>query len=167
MTANFRRAALLCAAALAGCVAEDDFPSLAQRPAELNVSLEEPLHPAVEVPSDPALRSRLVELRRQAHEGERSFAAAIGSTEAQLGRAGAAGSESWVEAQQALSRLEATREATMRALAELDQLAIGRAEVPTSSEDFAALNAAIAEVERLAVSQQQRWDRLRARLGAD
>jgi hypothetical protein len=55
----------------------------------------------------------------------------------------------------------------MRALAELDRLAIGRAEVPTSSEDFAALNAAIAEVERLAVSQQQRWDRLRARLGAD
>jgi hypothetical protein len=149
---------------LAGCVAEDGFPSLAQRPAELDVSIEEPFHPAVEVPSDPVLLARVAELHRQAEEGERSFAAALGPTEGVLSRAGAAGSESWVEAQQALSRLEVTRDSTMRALAELDQLAIARVGEPTNSGDFAAINAAIAEVERLAVSQQRRWDRLRARL---
>ena len=152
------------ALALTGCVAEDGFPSLAQRPAERNLSIEEPVHPAVEVPSDPALRARIAELERQAAEGENSFAAALGPTESVVARAGAPGSESWIEAQQALSRLEATREATMRALAELDRLAITRAEVATNSGDFAAVNAAIAAVEQLAVSQQQRWDRLRARL---
>ena len=152
------------ALALAGCVAENGFPSLAQRPAELNVSLEEPVYPAVQVPNDPALRARIDELRRLAAEGERGFSGALGGTEAVLARAGPAGSESWVEAQQALSRLEATREPTMRALAELDAQAIARAEVPTSGEDFAAINAAIGEVERLAMSQQQRFDRLRARL---
>ena len=152
------------ALALTGCVAEDGFPSLAQRPAERNLSIEEPVHPAVEVPSDPALRVRVAELERQAAEGENSFAAALGPTESVVARAGAPGSESWIEAQQALSRLEATREATMRALAELDRLAITRAEVATNSDDFAAVNAAIAAVELVAMSQQQRWDRLRARL---
>jgi hypothetical protein len=157
----FVPAALL---ALGGCVAGDGFPSLAQRPAELNVSIEEPVYPAVDVPSDPAVRARIDELRRLAAEGDRGFAAALGPTEAVLARAGPSGSESWVEAQQALSRLETTREPTMRALAELDRLVITRAEAPTNSEDFAAIHAAIAEVEALAASQQQRWDRLRARL---
>lgn len=152
--------------ALGGCVAEDGFPSLAQRPAELSRSVEAPIHPAVEVPSDPALRARIAALIGQAQGGERDFVAALGATEAAVGRAGAAGSESWVEAQLAVSRLEATRTATTRALAELDGLAIGRAEVATNSEDFAAIGAAIAEVERIAASQQQRWDRLRGRLPA-
>ena len=52
----------------------------------------------------------------------------------------------------------------MRALADLDRLALARAGVPTSREDFAAIAAAIAEVERVAAGQQQRWDRLRGRL---
>jgi hypothetical protein len=152
--------------ALGGCVAEDGFPSLAQRPAELNRSIEEPVRPAVEVPSDPALRARVATLLQQAAEGERSFAGALATTEAAVGRAGAASSETWVEAQQALSRLESTREATTRALAELDRLALERAEVATGREDYAAINAAIAEVDRIAVSQQQRWERLRGRLAA-
>ena len=151
---------------VAGCVAEDGFPTLAERPAERNRSIEEPVYPAIEVPSDPALRAQVAGLLRQAQEGERSFDGAVGATEAAVGRAGAAGSESWVEAQLALSRLETTRDATVRALAELDQIVIGRAETATNSEDFAAINAAIAEVERIAASQQQRWDRLRGRLAA-
>lgn len=152
--------------ALGGCVVEDGFPSLAQRPSELNVSIEEPVRATVDVPSDPAVGARIDELRRLAAEGDRSFTAALGTTEAVLARAGAAGSQSWVEAQQALSRLEATREPTARALAELDRLAITRAEMPTSREDFAAIEAAIAEIGRLSLAQQQRWDRLRARLAA-
>ena len=154
----------LAALALAGCVAEDGFPSLAQRPVERDLSIEEPVYAVVEVPSDPGLRARIAELERQAAEGENSFAAALGPVGAVVARAGPSGTESWIEAQQALSRLEATREATMRALAELDRLAITRAEVATNSGDFAAVNAAIAAVERIALSQQQRWDRLRARL---
>ena len=152
-------------AALAGCApAQNGFPSLALRPAELETSIEEPRRPTVEVPSDPQLRARIAELERQAAEGERSFGAALAPTEAAVARAGAAGSESWIEAQQALSRLESTRAPTTGALAELDQLALARAEVPTNGEDFAAINVALNGVERIADSQKQRWESLRARL---
>ena len=117
LSAPFRLAAPLALLALAGCVREDGFPSLAQRPAELNRSMEAPVRPALDVPSDPVLRARVAALRSEADEGERSFAAALGAAEAAVSRAGASGSESWVEAQQALSRLESTRTTTSRARA--------------------------------------------------
>ena len=135
--------ALVCAAALAGCVAQDGFPSLALRPAESEVLAEDPVHPAVEVATDAALRARISELQRQAAEGNRAFDATLGSTEAAVSAAGPGQSESWVEAQQALSNLEDTRAPTTRALSDLDRLAIQRASEPTNSGDFAALTAAI------------------------
>ena len=167
MTARIRLFVLLpfAALALAACVSEDGFPSLALRPAEREVSVEEPVHPPIEVPSDTALRARIAELQRQAAEGDRSFEAALGATETAIAAAGPSASESWVEAQQALSRLEATREPTTRALSDLDRLAIDRAAMATSSDDFAAINAGIAAVEQIASRQQQHVDRLRARLG--
>ena len=154
------------AGGLAGCVAADGFPSLAQRPAERNISIEEPVRPAVDVPSDPALRAQIVQLLAQAADGNRAFYSALAPAQAAVAAAGGAGSESWVEAQQALSRLEATREPTARALAELDRLALARAELPTNEGDFAAISAAIAEAGRIAADQQQVWDRLRGRLAS-
>lgn len=154
------------AVALSGCVSEDGFPSLAQRPAELNRSIEAPMRRPVEVPSDPVLRARIAALVEQARGGDREFAGALGPAEAAVARAGGATSESWVEAQLAVSRLEATRTATSRALAELDQLALARAEMATNAEDFAAIETALAEVEAIADSQQQRWNRLRGRLAS-
>jgi hypothetical protein len=153
------------AAALAGCVAQDGFPSLALRPAENEVLAEDPVHPAVEVASDAALRGRISELQRQAAEGNRAFDATLGAAEAAVSAAGPAQSDSWIEAQQMLSRLENTRAPTTRALSDLDQLAIQRAAEPTNSEDFATLDAAINSVEQITAGQQQRMDRLRARLG--
>lgn len=166
MTARSSARLALSAALLAtaGCAPSDGFPSLAQRPAERNVSLEAPVHPDVDVPSDPAVHSRVTELERQAQEGERSFEATLGSAAAAVGAAGPAGSDRWVEAQQALSRLEAARGPTTTALSELDALAISRAEVPTSGEDFAAIHAAIVRVEGIAAAQQERLDRLRVQL---
>ena len=158
--------ALPAAFLLGGCVAQDGFPSLAQRPAEREVAVDDPVRAAVLVSPDAELRGRIEVLRRQAAEGDRSFEAMLGPAEAAIGAAGAAGSESWIEAEQALSRLESSRAATMQALAELDRLVIARAEIATNSEDFAAIESAIAEVERIAAAQQARWDRLRARLPA-
>ena len=149
-----------------GCAAEGDFPSLAMRPAERDRSVEEPERPTPEVPDDPALRRRLSELAATASEGERAFDAAFGPVQAAIGAAGPPESESWVAAQQALSRLEAVREPTTRALAELDRLALGRAEAATSAADLAALGAALSEAERIAAGQQQRIDGLRGRLRA-
>ena len=148
----------------AACVPEGDFPSLAQRPGERDLSTEEPARAEVEVPDDAELRSRLATLRQQAGAGDRAFDAAYGGAAAAVAAAGAPESDSWVEAQQALSRLEAERAPTMGALADLDAIAMERIGVATSAADFAAINAAIAAVERLAVVQQQRMDSLRARL---
>lgn len=168
MVAGFRPSLIapLAALALAGCVAQDGFPSLALRPAEREVSFEPPVRPRVEVPNDVGLRTRLSELQGRASDGDRAFHAALGATEGAAAQAGAAESESWVEAQQALSRLESTREPTTRALSDLDQLALSRADMPTSDEDNALLDAARESIERLAAAQQQRVDRLRSRLGS-
>lgn len=147
-----------------GCAAEGDFPSLAMRPAELDRSVEEPQRPTPEVPDDPALRRRLSDLAATASEGERAFDAALGPAQAAIGAAGAPESESWVAAQQALSRLEAAREPTTRALAELDRLALNHAAVATSADDSLELEAWIRTVSRIVDGQQQRIDGLRERL---
>ena len=168
MTASIRPslALSLAALALAGCVAQDGFPSLAMRPAERHVSFEPPIHPRAEVPSDAGLRDRLRTLQGQAAEGDRAFREVLGSAERAVGAAGGFETESWVEAQQALSRLESAREPTTRAQSDLDELAIARADAPTSDEDYAALQAAVDSVGRIAASQQQQVDRLRARLAS-
>jgi len=158
-------ALVVSALALAGCVAQDGFPSLALRPAERDVSFEPPIRPPVEVPSDPALRTRLTELQGQAVAGNRDFEAVLGGVDVLAGTAGPPESESWVEAQQALSRLEATREPTTRALSDLEQLALARADMATNTEDHAAIDAAVGAVGAIAERQQQRIDRLRTRLG--
>lgn len=161
---DLRWLALAASIPLSACVPEGDFPSLAMRPGERDRSTEEPARAAVDVPDDPALRERVAELRRQAAEGDRAFDAADGPTAAAVAAAGARESDSWVEAQQALSRLEAAREPTMRALADLDAIAMERIGERTSIADYAEINAAIAAVEQLAVAQQQRMDALRAQL---
>ncbi|HWT13773.1 MAG TPA: hypothetical protein VN231_13550, partial [Allosphingosinicella sp.] len=96
--------------------------------------------------------------------GDRAFAEAYGGAEAAVAAGGARGSEGWIEAQQALSRLEAARQPTTHALGELDRLAVGRIDMATSEEDFAFLNDALAAVERMAAGQQERLERLRERL---
>ena len=159
-------ALLLAISALAACVPQGDVPSLAVRPAERDRTTLPPVRPTLDVPSDPALGQRIAELQRDAAAGDRAFDAAFGPTEAAIVRAGAPASESWVEAQLALSRLEAARNDTARALTELDRLAIDRAAVPTNEADYAAILEAIAAVEAIAALQQRRLDGLRARLSS-
>lgn len=149
---------------LGGCVANGAFPSLAMRPGERDLSTEEPGRPAPAIADDSALRERVAELRAMAADGDRSFADSYPAAEAAVAAAGPSGSESWTVAQQALSRLVASPVATMRALAELDQLAVDRADEPTSEADFALIREATAEVEQTAARQQERIDALRARL---
>jgi hypothetical protein len=154
--------ALLAAAAIAsGCKPEGTFPSLAPRPIESEDPLEEPIRTPPAVAADPMLRSRAASLLAEARRGDREFETAAGAAAGTARRAGAPGSESWVVAQEAISRAEAARAPAMRALAELDRLATERAGLPTNDADFAAIRAALAEAERLAAGQQQRMDRLR------
>jgi hypothetical protein len=128
---------------------------LAQRPGE-NEPIEEPVRTAPVVADDASLRARLAELVGQARQGMAAFNDAYGPAERMARNAGASGSDSWVEAQQALSRLEASRGETTGTASELDQLNRARADLPTSAGDQAAIDAAIADVDRLAAEQQAR-----------
>jgi len=159
---GFGLLALLAAAALAGgCRAQSDFPSLAVRPIEAQDPLAEPVRTAPVVASEPALRARAAELLALARRGEAAFDRAYRPAAAAARAAGAPGSESWVAAEQALSRAEAERAPTAAALADLDALASERAALPTNTEDFAIIRAAIEEAQTLARGQQQRYDALR------
>ena len=163
LSAGFPALAALAAlpAITGGCTRDGEFPSLEPRAVEREDPLEEPVRTPPRVASEPALRGRAAELVAEARRGERAFEAALGPASAAARGAGAPGSERWVVAQQAISRAEAAREPTMRALAELDRLVTERATVPTHPGDFAAIRAALDEAARIAAGQQQRIDRLR------
>ncbi|MDQ8754614.1 hypothetical protein RCO27_00065 [Sphingosinicella sp. LHD-64] len=150
---------------LGGCVSQGTYPSLAPRPGEREISIAEPVRPSADVPGDAALRQRVAALQAQAAAGQRAFEGAYGAAAAAVNRAGAPESESWIVAQEALSRLEAARGATPEALAALDRLQTDRTDQPTSTDDFALIGAAIAETTRLAEAQEVRIAGLRRRIG--
>ena len=151
--------AALAAALLAGCVTEGPFPSLAPRPDE-RLAIEEPVREAPVVADDPALRARIAALLGEARQGERGFDADYGAAGRAASRAGATGSDSWIAAQQALSRVEAARGRTSDAATELHQLGVERAGQAMSAADRQALDEAVAEADRLVAGQQARVDRL-------
>lgn len=156
-----------CAAAallLAGCVSEGPFPSLAPRPEESNFTTAEPVSSAPVASDDAQLRARIAAQVAQSLEGLTAFDAAYSAADRATAAAGNQSSESWVEGQQALSRLEAARNRTTTARAELDRIALERADLPTSEADLQMLDRALAEAERIALNQQVRLDQLRARL---
>ena len=76
--------------------------------------------------------------------------------------AGAAGSDAWVQAQEAISRVEAARETGISALAELDRYVATRADEPTNQADHEALIAAVRAAEAMVADQQRRLDALRS-----
>jgi hypothetical protein len=157
-----KRAALLAALAgalLAGCVTEGPFPSLAPRPDE-RLAIEEPVREAPSVADDPAVRARIAALLAEARQGDRTFEADYGAAARAGARAGPVGSNGWIEAQQALSRVEAARGRTGDAAAELHQLALERADQPLSAADRQALDDAVAEADRIVADHQARIDRL-------
>lgn len=158
---RFRLLALLpLTVLLAGCAARGPFPSLAPRAVErLGDGKPAVIPPAI--PSEPGLAARVAELAAEARRGQVAFEAAFPAAAASVGRAGATASESWVVAQQAISRLEAARGPTLIALAQLDRLGVERASRPTSPADFQALLAALDSVAAMARAQTARIDRLR------
>ena len=175
------------AALLAGCAAQGPFPSLAPRAIEqemgdLPVSAgrcgagatrqdgcfapggAQPAQAAAAMPDDPQLRARVSEMLVNARRGQSEFTGLLARASERAARAGAAGSENWVAAQQEVSRLEAARSATVDALAALDALVIARSREPTSGGDYEALLAAAEEARRLAEAQQAELDRIAASL---
>lgn len=155
----FRVLALAAATLLAGCITHGPFPSLAQRPDE-RLSIDEPVREAPHIADDSALRVRINALLAEARAGDAAFERDYDAAARAVSRAGPQGSDSWMTAQQAVSRVEAARGSTGNAAAELHQLAVARADQPTSPADQAALEAAIDQADAILAAQQARLNRL-------
>lgn len=146
------------------CASNGDFPSLAPRAVE-RLPLEEPVRVDPAVAPDPALRARMAALLAEARRGDGLFETALARALPRVRAAGPAQSDSWVQAQEAISRVEAARATTIAALADLDRLLVERAAIPTSREDQAALQAAHDAAEQLAADQHRRIQELRRSAG--
>ncbi|TFI59239.1 hypothetical protein E2493_05180 [Sphingomonas parva] len=145
----------------AGCAGSGDYPSLARRPAEELYAAGDPERVPVPAPNDPALPGRIAAFVQAGRAGDEGFADALGRARDLAARAGSTGSDSWVEAQQALSRAAAARSATSRALADLDAYAIERArQGPLSPADAERLAGATAALQALADRQQDQTESL-------
>jgi len=112
------------------------------------------------------LRARLDILLAEARRGQAEFAERLPSASASAGRAGAAGSESWIAAQQEISRLQAARTRTSDALAELNRLGVGRsADRDINDEDYQSVLQAEGEARAIAEQQEAELDRLTSQVG--
>ena len=165
MARSFALAILLLSACAAPQAGE---PSLAPRAAEA-------IDPRVPIPSDvvagpadPALTARIADLMAQVRSGDAGFQSAAQDAERLAAGAGPAQSESWIEAQQALSALVAARAPVTQAIADLDALAANRlaASGGILPGDLAAIQAATTEAGAIGQRQADTIDRLQARLGA-
>ena len=164
-----RRAILLLLALAGACAPPGPYPSLAVREAELQrADDDEEAAPAPPLPDNPEIAAQARGLVSEGRSGHDAFEAALGPARAAAARAGGPGSDSWVEAQQAISRVEAARAPTLRALAELDALAIRQANAGTLSQaDRERLTAATSELQALADRQHERIEALRTSLRGD
>lgn len=171
------------AALLASCAASGPFPSLAPRAveragndgtapvppclgAEQETARAASLTSAAAEPVDPTLPARLAEFRAQAQTGDHAFATAIDVAAKAVSSAGAAGSESWVLAQQAVSRAESARAPTLDALSGLSALAIETAQRRANPEDAQAVQDALHAVQEIADGQTARINEIGASLKA-
>ena len=152
---------------LAACAApQTGEPSLAPRAAEA-IDPRVPIPNEVAVgPADPALAARIAELMGQVQSGDAAFQGAAGEAERLAAAAGDDQSDSWIEAQQAVSALVAARAPVTIALAELDALAAGRLAVAGGilPGDLAAIQAASGEAGAISEKEAAAIDRLQAQL---
>ena len=145
----------------ASCANQGAFPSLLPRPVE-QLSFEEPIKVDPPVAPDPALRSRAASLLADARAGDGAFEQAYAGALPQVRGAGGAGSDSWVQAQEAISRVEAARNGTTTALAELDLLVSEQSDDPVNEELWAEIQQMRDAAAALAADQQRRVEGLRS-----
>jgi hypothetical protein len=136
--------ALPAALAIAGCThPAGRFPTLDRRPQEAAAAQPDRPAPAIAIDPRSPRMARIAALRTAGRDAAAAFDAARPAAEAAARRAGAAGSDSWMDAQRQLSALMALRGPAGTALAELDE--IGRL--------LATDTSAQADAERRALSE--------------
>lgn len=150
-------------AALAACATPCGTATpLAPRAAEAVDPRVPVVSPVRSGPVDAQLAARLAALLDQAENDDAVFREAAARAEQLAASAGAAQSESWVAAQQALSLLVEQHGVATRAAAEIDELASGRLERDRwiKPAEQAAISAAAAEVAAITSSQAEVIQRL-------
>ena len=163
-----RRTVLITFLALGACSAPSGtYPSLRPRAAEA-IDPRVPVHrPMNTRPVFPALASRLSALVDEAQAGNAAFDSAVTQAERLASSAGAPQSDSWMEAQEALTAAIAARKPTATALSDIDE--IGATSLQTQAgiapNDLAAIKRAAEEVAALDQRQAERIDAIQKRLG--
>jgi len=151
---------------VAACAPPGPYPSLEPRPIEKALADTEEPPAEAPLPDEAGLPVRIAALTAQVRKGQSEFDAALPAARAAAERAGGAESESWVEAQQALSRLEAAGAVSGKALADLYDLAMteeqGRR---VSAADLARLQEAIAAAQAVVDAQGAEIGRIKGRIG--
>ena len=141
-------------------------PSLAHRAAEA-------IDPRVPIPSDispgavdAALAAQLAELVRQAQAGTSQFNVRLAEADRLAAAAGPMASESWIAAQQALSRLIEQYGVTTQVAANIDAIGAGKLERQRwiSPADQQTIANAAGEVAAISDVQSGAIDRLKAQL---
>ena len=146
--------------AVAGCTTGGDFPSLAPRAVE-QLSFEEPVKVDPPVAADPALSAQANALLAEARQGDRIFDTAYGQALPRVRAGGAARSDSWVQAQEAISRVETARTVTSGALADLDRLITDQSDDPVNDATWGEVIAAREAAQALVDEQDRRLGTLR------
>jgi len=133
---------------LAGCASGNAPPSLLPRAGEAIDPRVAVVRPMNDRPVDPALAGHLAELVAQARSSDAAFQPAAAEAQRLAESAGAAQSETWIAAEQALSRAIASRDATVHALGDIDTLGANRlqANAGLAPNDLEAIKSAGAEV---------------------
>jgi hypothetical protein len=154
--------------ALSGCATPGGpYPSLQPRAGEAVDPRVPVVRPMNDRPVTPALAGRLAALVAQARDGDAAFEPAADQAQRLASRAGAASSESWIAAQQALTAAIAARAPTTAALGDID--AVGgeklQAQTGLAPNDLAAIKSAGAEVGAIDQRQAARIKAIQDRLG--
>jgi hypothetical protein len=150
---------------LPACASKGDFPSLAPRAVERELPSPDLPPPQTVVPDDPRLPSGLQPFLAEARKGQADFNRYVSAARAAVSRAGAPGSDSWVEAEQAISRVEAARSATAKAIADLDAYSVEQAKAhPLSPADLDRIREAVTQLQALSDAQGQEIAALQGRL---
>jgi len=144
-----------------------NYPSLAPRPQE-SIDPRVPIPNEVHAgPADANLSGHLAALIDQAQSGDQAFRSAIENAERLAASAGAAQSEVWIAAQQALSAAQEARGPTTRALADIDALGADALQknggIPAGN--LAAIQTAAAKVAEIDRNEADRIDEIEKRLG--
>jgi len=149
-----------------GCARQVGAPSLLPRAVEKQ-PIEMPVSEATEQqgPADPALQAALAKQIAAAEAGDKAFADQRALADAAIARAGnaAPGSEGWIQAQEAITALEAARTAVRDAAVAIDALRDDPANASTGSR--AAIDAAAARIEAIEQAQTATVAALSAKLG--